>query len=368
LSKFLATFATRIVDADNVSPARTEQHEPHGVFVGSSARGDVAEFAKQTRAQRPCAANVGATVSGRGRFVVVVVFVVMRLWCLCLAAGLLHAVRCSTQINTLNILRAVSAVDDEWYSVLVVSVRVDRDNMDESVTSMLNDDLTVSEDTVQTQKVVSYLVTHPDSTTNQQILFGMDVLGKAVSCLFTYTLAVHSFIVFRHGNENDNTEFDFKWYLSNMQVALVGYIKKLEFFDRNTKGYVEIIQSIDAILKKNYNVSDDNDKIVEKDEIIRFLDDVVKKAKEWATKDCGVSEGRQMIQFVKLKNYNKQIYSENWKEMKGPHVATIVNDFEPYEFIMYKDDQDLLNKFLKITVDNSEGQQTKTTTTNENEP
>lgn len=259
----------------------------------------------------------------------------MHLSCFCLAAGLLHAVRCSVlsmDVETLNrIVRAVSAADSEWHGVLSLEVRVNRDGMDKSVASMLNDDLQVSGDMVRAQQVVSYLATHADSTTDRQIRYGVDVLGKAMSCQFTYTFMIHSYIAYQHSSLQLFNESQLRFHMFKIRMALIGYIDKLTFFNQDTADYFQLNWMINDVLV----AINDQPPDAQINAIIDIFKQLQTLTMEWAGASCGLTEKKAIVNLVKLKDFDLRIFTSKWKEVDENCVTTMINNFDPYEFITF---------------------------------
>jgi len=263
----------------------------------------------------------------------------MRLWCLwCLCVA--HAARCSVlfaDVETLNrLIRSVSARDREWHGVLALDVRVNGGGggVDERVAGMPDDGPPASGGgrTVRAQRVVSYLAAHADSTTGRQIRFGVDVLGKAVSCQFTYTLAVHAFIAHRHAvNRPRFAAADLRAHLVNVRAALVGYVDRLTFLGQDAGGHVLAGRMIGDVLSATRGQPPD----AQRDRMVRCLGRLAQMTKEWAAAGCGLTDRRDMVKLVRLKDYDRRIHTRAWTDVDDNCVVAMINDFDRYEFVTF---------------------------------
>lgn len=258
-------------------------------------------------------------------------------FCVAALAGLMvQTVHCSLgslDVETVNrIIRGVSAVDHEWYGVLTLDVRVNRDGLNESVTRMLDDDLqlTAAGDLVRVQRVVSYLATHGKSSTKQQIRFGADLLGKAVSCQFAYTLVMHSFIALQYSKRKSVKIADVRSNLSRIQVAMAAYIDKLAFFDQDAGHYLRANRMINELFALH-----DRDPDVKKKEFVACLFNLNGLFKERSADGCAYTKEEDIAELVKIVSYDKRIMTEERARLENHHVTTMINNLDQYEFITF---------------------------------
>lgn len=232
-----------------------------------------------------------------------------------------------------NVLRAVSASDKNWFNVLKLNVKVDRKALSVHVVDML-DELEMSGPVVRVHKVVSYLVTHPGSAGTQK-MFGMQVLGTAVLCQTMGTLLVHTKILSLYARRAQVNVNDIRSRMSQIQMALPGYVDKVSFFGQSIDALVKFNKTINAVFAE-HDAAAGTASEMSKKSYIRCLTTLCKNTLELMDNRCGTSDEKVIGDTLKINSYDKNVFGERKGFITHHQMMTMIDYLDSYDFINVK--------------------------------
>lgn len=260
--------------------------------------------------------------------------------------------------TVINVLKGALAEDAKWYHILNMRIKIPVQDLDANVVAMLQNlnvavDGTATADgslrlveNIRVHSVIRRLVTDRGST-GTQLMFGIKVLGTALSCQFVHTVLVHLYFTYAYAYK-ENTAIRVaavRACMSTVQVTMARYANKLAVFHQNINHFVKI----NAMFNEVFSRHDEDENTA-----MNAFEECLTKIREYIVstvlaQQCDETDETILARTLRVMNYDDGIL-EDFTEVDDDHLLSMIHNMDGYEYVNFSSmDYDFWGKRLAIT-------------------
>lgn len=260
---------------------------------------------------------------------------------LVLVSCLMTNVRClflpKPYATVTNVLAGALAEDAKWYHILNMRIKIPVQDLDSNVTDMLRN-FNVAVDgigeshlveNIRVQTIVRHLVTDRSST-GTQLMFGIKVLGTALSCQFVHTILMHLYFIMAYAYKADtaNRVAAVRACMSRVQMTMARYVDKLAVFHQKIDHFVQMNSMFNEVFSRH-----DQDDTVVMNVFLEYLS----KINEYVVgtvlaQQCDVTDETKLVKTLRVKNYDDDIF-EDFMGVDDDRLLSMIHSIDGYEYV-----------------------------------
>ncbi|VVC39272.1 Hypothetical protein CINCED_3A014648 [Cinara cedri] len=263
----------------------------------------------------------------------------------CLAATLIYAlhpsavVRCFSMYQQPSVMqriaKSVLADDMSWLKLINAEIKINWENLDEHIISMLNElGFVEIGSSVRAQPILRHLATDR-GVTGSELSFGIKVMGTAIFCHFAKTVYVLNIIIAMYSVRPKVTVKSVQEYASKLQMLMVKYVDKLAAFDEPIDFFLKTIGFLNEtfmrmkgkleekmtpmIVLQHYGFS----------KIRAESEDILKK------KCTNPKDVQNIAKSVSINHLNTTLFTKDFRNVDTHQIVAMIDLMDSYEYVEF---------------------------------